>query len=77
MVTFPELRALMAKYGLDQSQMGQLIGNTYHTFGKKLNNKAEFTYDDMLAIYDFFVEKGEDITMDRLFFAWKFTNVNE
>lgn len=74
-VTFPELRALMAKYGMKQEDMGELIGNTYLTFGRKLNGHAEFSYNDMTTIFDFFKSKDEPVTMDSLFFAWAFTKV--
>ena len=76
MVTFPELRALMAKHGLNQERMGEKIGSTYQTFGRKLNCISEFTYDDMIAIYRYFSGLGEEITMDRLFFDWRFTTAN-
>ncbi len=76
MVTFPELRALIAKYGLGQEDMGKLIGCSYQTFGSKLRCTSKFTYKDMLVIYDFFTGKGEEITMDKLFFEWQFTKVN-
>ncbi len=75
-VTFPELRALMAKHGLNQERMGELIGNTYVTFGKKLNGNSEFTFNDMIVIKDYFLSKGETVTIDALFFNWKFAKVN-
>jgi len=71
--TFPELRALIAKHGLNQCKMAKLIGNSYQTFGKKLNCKSEFLFDDMLLIHEFFTRKGEEITMDKLFFDWRLT----
>lgn len=77
MTTFPELRALMAKYGMNQEKMGELISNTYLTFGKKLNGHSEFTFYDMSDIVDFFREKGESVTVDALFFAWNFTKVKQ
>ena len=77
MTTFPELRALMAKHGMNQEKMGALIGNTYLTFGKKLNGHAEFSFNDMVAIKDFFQSKGESITIDELFFDWNFTKVKQ
>lgn len=76
MITFPELRALMAKHNETQNDMAKLIGNTYQTFGKKLNCKSEFTYDDMIVIWEHFADKGESITMDRLFFDWRFAKAN-
>jgi hypothetical protein len=73
-VTFPELRALMAKYGLTKNDMGNLIETTYGTFSKKLNLQYFFNFPEMLKIFDFFKSKGEDITIDKLFFEWKLSN---
>ncbi len=72
--TFPELRALMAKYGKTQLDMGKVTGTTYNTFAKKLNGNADFSMTDMLKIRAFFVglgENPEELTIERLFFAWK------
>lgn len=73
--TFPILRALMAKHGMNQERMGEVIGNTYLTFGKKLNCSSEFSFNDMIDIVEFFKAKGEKITVDDLFFTWDFTKV--
>ncbi len=73
MITFPELRALMAKHGDDQASMGNLIGNTYQTFGRKLRCDSEFTFDDMITIRDHYNSKGEEVSMDKLFFNWRNT----
>jgi len=72
--TFPEVRALMAKYGKTQQDMGKVTGTTYITYGKKLNNEVDFSMSDMLKIRSFFVglgENPEELTIERLFFAWK------
>lgn len=74
--TFPELRGIMAKYGLTNSQMAEVIGNTYQTFGNKLKLESDFSYSDMLKIWEFFKNRGETISIDSLFFKWKFTIVN-
>lgn len=78
--TFPELRALMAKYGKTQLDMGKVTGTTYITYGKKLNNEADFSMSDMLKIRAFFINLGEapeELTIERLFFAWKIHNSEE
>jgi hypothetical protein len=67
---FPVLRGLMAKYGLIQQQMGEVIDNTYATFGKKLNGSQDFTFTEMWKIRDFFRSKGEDLTIENIFFDW-------
>ena len=77
MTTFPELRAMMAKHGLDHTEMGELIGNTRLTFGKKLRGESEFTFYDMVKIKNYFQEQGEAVSIDSLFFNWNFTKVNE
>ena len=74
--TFPELRAIMAKYGFTMQQMGGIIGNTYQTFSKKLDEESEFSFSDMVKIKDYFKGIGEDVTIDKIFFDWKFTIVN-
>ncbi|MCK9326822.1 MAG: hypothetical protein M0P69_15120 [Bacteroidales bacterium] len=78
--TFPEVRALMAKHGKTQLDMGKVTGTTYITYGKKLNNEVDFSMSDMLKIRTFFITLGEDpkeLTMERLFFAWKNHNSEE
>lgn len=72
-LSFPEVRALMGKYGQTKQDLGNVIGNTYQTFARKLNNEAEFSMTDMLKIREFFVELGENpdmLTIEHLFFAW-------
>ena len=74
MLPFPELRGLMAKYGLTQQDMGNVIGCGYATFAKKLNNKSDFSMSDMLKIIALFVNLGEDpqeLTIERIFFTWE------
>jgi hypothetical protein len=78
--TFPELRALMAKYGKTQLDLGKVTGTTYITYGKKLNSEVDFSMSDMLKIRTYFINLGEDpedLTMERLFFAWKNHNSEE
>ena len=70
---FPELRGLMAKYGLTRRDMGNVIGCKYVTFAKKLNKKSDFSMSDMLKIQAFFIDLGEDprdMTIERIFFTW-------
>lgn len=75
--TYPELRALMAKHGLNNEKMGRLLYMNSITFGRKLSGKNEFTYNELLAIKDYFASLGEGINIDKLFFAWRLTKVNE
>lgn len=77
MTTFPELRALMAKHGMNFDKMARVIDTTYATFSKKINGVTDFNYSEMLAIWDFFVSRGEKVTVDHIFFDWEFTEVNK
>ena len=79
-VTFPELRALMAKYGVTYTDIGKIIGNTYQTVSKKFNETYEFGLTDMYKIKEYFISIGEpkeNLKIDKLFFDWKFTDVNK
>lgn len=75
-VTFPDLRALMARHGITQKQMSNVVGSTERTFGKKLKGEVDFTISEMWAIKDFFARLGSKKTIDEIFFNWKFTKVN-
>jgi hypothetical protein len=69
--TFPVLRGLMAKHkNLNNTQMGKIIGDCYRTFGKKLSGDVNFSFSDMWTIRDYFNSKGENLTIDDIFFAW-------
>ncbi len=75
-VTFPELRATMARHGVTQNDLAELLENSPHTVGKKINALAEFTFNDMVEIKEYFRRKGEaNVTIDLLFFDWNFTKV--
>ena len=67
-VTYPELRALMAKHGLNYSNMAELTGTSINSFGNKINGKHDFSIKDMVTIKRFFAEKGESVTVDFIFF---------
>ena len=76
-VAFPELRALMARHGVNRIEMGSVIGVTYKTFSKKLQGNADFTISEMWAIKDYFAGLGSEKTIDEIFFDWKFTKVSD
>jgi hypothetical protein len=69
-ITFPEVRALKAKHGLTDTDLGKVIGNTYSTFSKKMRRKYDFSLGDMLKITNFFIGKGEKVDPQMLFFDW-------
>lgn len=75
-VTFPELRGLMAKYGLTQKDVGEIAGCTEKTIGNKLCNRNNFTLSEMLAIKKHFKKLGSDLSVDDIFFAWILTKVS-
>lgn len=75
-MTYPELRAIMAKYGVSKSELARVIGNTYQTATKKLNCESEFSFNDILNIYYHFLVLDKDIDINVLFFDWRLTNVN-
>jgi hypothetical protein len=68
---FPVLRGLMAKHkGITFEQMGDIIGTVDRTFSKKINGEAEFYFSDMWKITEFFKSKGENLTIENIFFDW-------
>ncbi len=71
MKPFPDLRAVMAKYGLTSEDLAEVTGSCYATFNRKLNMKREFTFSEILAVTNYFRELGEDCTAESLFFNWK------
>lgn len=76
-ITFPELRALMAKHGLTQEDMGRVISKTYRVFGKKINGETDFLFSEMWKIRDYFASLGSNHTIDEIFFRWSFSKVNK
>jgi hypothetical protein len=63
----------MGKYGKNKQDLGAIIGITYPTFTKKLNNEAEFSMSEMLKIRTYFISLGENpdkLTVEHLFFTW-------
>lgn len=73
--TFPVLRGLLTKYGLRFEDLGNIIDNCYPTISRKINEVegSEFTFSDMFKIKKYFNEKGENLTIEEIFFEWKFT----
>ena len=77
MRTFPELRGLMAKYGITKVALSNVIGVHYVTFSKKLDNEVDFTFSEMWKIKEYFEKMNEHVNMNLLFFDWVLTKVNE
>lgn len=80
-VTFPILRALMAKYGLSYADMGRIIPNkitgqpmSYQTFSTKINKEFNFDAREMILIRDYFNSLGENVTVQEIFFDWLSSN---
>jgi DNA-binding XRE family transcriptional regulator len=69
------LRQLMAKYGLNKGDIAKLIGKSYRQTIKKLNREASdagkvvlFDVNEAGKVAAFFKSKGENVTIDMLFF---------
>jgi hypothetical protein len=74
-VTYPEIRKLKGKYRLSNSDFAKITGDRcYQTFARKLNCKSEFTASDKINIYQYFKNRGEDVSIQFLFFDWIFSN---
>ncbi|MCO5384428.1 MAG: hypothetical protein M0T74_13695 [Desulfitobacterium hafniense] len=61
---FKNLRAEMAREGLNQSKMAAAIGVCKKTFGSKMLCKSEFTRTEMFKIQELL---SNDLTLDYLF----------
>lgn len=48
------LRSKMLEHGIDQINLGKLLGVNKTTINRKLNKKMEFTRDDMVCIKNYF-----------------------
>ena len=48
------LRSKMVEGGIDQENLGKLLGINQYTMNKKLNKKIEFTRKDILRIMRYF-----------------------
>lgn len=70
---YPEIRALMAKYGVTKKIVAGIIGASRQTVASKLNNQSEFYFTEMLKLRAYFINLGAnpaEVTIDRLFFEW-------
>lgn len=74
-ITYPEIRKLKGKYRLTDQDFSNITGDKcYQTFTRKLDCKSEFTPSDMINIYNYFKDLGEEVTIQELFFDWIFSN---
>jgi hypothetical protein len=76
-VTFPEIRALKAKYGLTDDDIGEIIGNTSVTISKKMRLVYDFSLSEMITLSNYFISKGEkegDANVQTLFCDWIISN---
>lgn len=60
-VPYAALRAKMLELGIDQENLGRLLGVNKATANKKLNKKIEFTRNDISRIMKFFQLSPEDV----------------
>lgn len=63
------LRGEMAKYGLTVADMAKELGVSHATMSNKLNGKTDFTLTEAKQIVRFFNSKGENHTLESMFFA--------
>lgn len=64
---YPNLRAELARKGLNVLALSEYMGMTTQNVYNKLNGKVTFTQKDMKTIQDFFKVNGGDYTLDYLF----------
>jgi 3-keto-L-gulonate-6-phosphate decarboxylase len=83
-VHYPYLMQLMAKYGLNKCDIAKIIGKSYRQTIKKLNKETsklgkETTFDieEAAKIVSFFKEKGEEVSVDIIFFNGMVSNENK
>jgi hypothetical protein len=72
-ITFPELRMLKGKYSLSNDDLAHITGDTDKTFWNKLTLRSEFSLTDMFKIVKFFRSKGDNVSIQQLFFDWIFS----
>ncbi len=69
-VKFPVILQLMAKYGLNRSDIAKTIKKSYRQTVKKLNKEVVFDIIEAYAIRDLFRRLGEkEVTVETLFFG--------
>ena len=64
---YRNLRGLMAKYGLTQKDLAEVLGIKKETLSMKINKRTPFTLNEAITILDFFVGLGEKTTMEYIF----------
>lgn len=72
-ITFPVIRMLKGKYSLSNGTLASITGDSRRTFWNKLHLRTEFSLGDMIKIEKFFREKGDNLTIQQLFFDWIFS----
>ena len=63
------LRGEMAKYDLTIEKTAAIIGVSATTMSKKLNGRVEFLLSEAKKLLDYFNERGNDYTIEYLFFT--------
>jgi DNA-binding XRE family transcriptional regulator len=71
---YPNLRQLMAKYGMTKGDIAEILGITYRQTLSKMNRvktkkgHAIFSMEEGFKISKFFQNLGEKVTVDYIFF---------
>lgn len=63
------LRGEMAKYDLTIKDMADVVGISYQAMQNKLHGRSDFTLTEAKKIVRFFNAKGENHTVEDIFFA--------
>ena len=58
---FRTLKALRTQYGLNQTEMGQLLGINKNTYNFKENGKNDFTLPEVIKIIQLFERSFDEI----------------
>jgi len=66
---YRNLRAVMVKHGLLIKDLADVCGLSLTSMNNKMNGHVEFNLTDIKTIVSFFVELGEDVTAELLFFT--------
>ncbi len=73
---YQNLKGLMAKHRFNQTNMAGKLGITLKTFNKRLNLKGgDFTISEGKLIQKIFTVKGENLTLDEIFFTEEHDNM--
>lgn len=74
-ITYPRLRELKGKHKLTNETLSNVIGMSAPSSFLSKIEKCKFSFDEIVALTNYFIGLGEDVSVQSLFFDWKFTVV--